>query len=395
MGERPHAFVVPWLASLQWRRPPSDLRLRKVHVDDDIFTSLYSTYESSVLRHTETRVKQVFRDWRADGYWSGYAELPGSAVPSPVQRVKTRIKRPESLLDKFKRLKAEFPDGPTEDSLPLIRDFLGARVVVYFPTHLRYVDEEIRSGRHFEVSEEYRPRSYLPETTLSRLGLATEGFEMKGRKPSGYASLHYFVRLKENQRSSRNPWFELQTRTMLEEVWGEVEHQLGYKAGQHTEFSVSRQFQVISSHLSAVDDHFDFLYDRLTFLQSRANPEPQDLINAENLPRVMDRVECTCEQDEIDGVLSILASNQIDTVEDFTSRARPEIVEEIRRTYGQRTHGQKPTAFHIVATVALLDLHAKPATAARILETNLQFVELTNRTRAERRESPPPPSDSE
>jgi len=355
-------------------------------VTDDIFSSLYASYEENVLRAADQKVRAVFEEWAAEGYWARYAEAPGVAAPSPIHRTKTRVKRPESLLDKFKRLASEFPDGPTEDALPLIRDFLGARVVVYFPTHLRYIDEELRSGRHFEISREYPPRSYLPEATLLRIGLDVAQFQLKGRKPSGYASLHYVVRLVNPPHgASRNPWFELQTRTMLEDVWGEVEHQLGYKPNQQTEFSVSRQFQVISSHLSAVDDHFDFLYDRLTFLQARANPQADDELNAENLPKVLEGVECYCEQDEIDGLLSILESHEIRTVRDFTLRARPDVVEAIRNTYSQLAHGKKPTAFHVVASIAPLGPHASPQQATRVLRGNLNMVELTRRTRDQRR----------
>lgn len=206
-------------------------------------------------------------------------------------------------------------------------------------------------------------------------------FVMKGRKPSGYSSLHYFVRLRSNPTAAANPWFELQTRTMLEEVWGEIEHQLGYKLHQRVEYNVARQFQVISSQLSAVDDHFDYLYDRLVYLQGKANPKPEDVLNVENLPAVLESVECLCEQDEIDGLLSILDSHGLESVEDFTSRARPEIVDAIRIAYGKASHGKKPTAFHIVSTVALLSPRSTPTEAERVLNGNLRMVELTRRTR--------------
>lgn len=282
------------------------------------FEALYERYVKEVVAPTERRVHEVFREWKEEGYWTEHGRNEsGAAVPRPTQRTRTRIKRPEAVRDKFKRLAHEFPDGPTEENLPLMRDFLGARAVVYFPTHLRMIDEEIRSGRHFVVSNDYEPRCYLPSDVLQRVGLDERQFLMKGRKPSGYASLHYFIRLKSNPNSHSNPWFELQTRTMLEEVWGEIEHQLGYKQGRRTEFSVSRQFRVISTHLSALDDHFDFVYDRLTYLQARSNPEADDLLNAENLPRVLDDFECICQQDEIAGMLEILETWGVNTVHDF------------------------------------------------------------------------------
>lgn len=321
-------------------------------------------------------------EWKEEGYWSEHGRAAaGAAAPRPTQRTRTRIKRPEAVLDKFQRLAAEFPDGVTEDALPLMRDFLGARVIVYFPTHLRMVDEEIRSGRHFDLSTEVAPRCYIPGGMLDRIGLDERQFAMKGRKPSGYASLHYFVRLKVNPDAAANPWFELQTRTMLEEVWGEVEHQLGYKFNRRTEFSVSRQFRVISSHLAALDDHFDFVYDRLTYLQTTSNPAPGDILNAENLPKVLEDLECVCQQNEVAGMLDILETWDVNTVEQLRQRARPELLEAIRSEYQRQGGQERPTAFHIVSTLAHLTPSSTAADARRTLAGNLKLVELTNRMR--------------
>src|SRR5437016_4388964 len=96
------------------------------------FTDLYAKYLAEVIKPTERRVREVFKEWRTPGYWVAHGEGDGVAVPRPVQRVRIRVKRPESLLDKFELLKDEFPDGPTAESLPRMRDILGARIVTYF-----------------------------------------------------------------------------------------------------------------------------------------------------------------------------------------------------------------------------------------------------------------------
>ena len=237
-----------------------------LQVDPTAFAQLYETYVTGVIQPLERRVQGVFREWKEDDYWARNHQVEmGVPLPRPTQRVRVRVRRPESVLDKFQRMPQRFPDGVTSESLPLLHDLLGARVIVHFPSHLRMLDEEIRSGRHFELSTEYLPRSYLPRDTLNRIGLDPKNFTVRGVKPSGYASLHYVVRMSALSPGEAQPWFELQTRTMLEEVWAEMEHQLGYKRGQRTDFNVSRQFQVMAAHLAAIDDHFAYVYDRLSF----------------------------------------------------------------------------------------------------------------------------------
>jgi ppGpp synthetase/RelA/SpoT-type nucleotidyltranferase len=77
-----------------------------------------------------------------------------------------------------------------------MRDLLGARVVTFFQAHLRMIDDEIRTGTQFELAPERPPRSYLPQETMDQIGLNADpgAFQLRGKKPSGYASLHYVVR---------------------------------------------------------------------------------------------------------------------------------------------------------------------------------------------------------
>lgn len=346
------------------------------------FQSNYARYRDTVLGPTEKRLREILWSWRDDQFWEDLRPDPGDdgsvAIPSPIQRVKTRIKRPESTLDKFSKLREEFPDGPTSENLRSMRDILGARIVTYIPAHIPLVDSAIRGSDDLEVSTEYPPRSYFHQTTMERLGLADLDFVPKGVKPSGYSSLHYFVRLREPA-ARENPWFELQVRTMLEEVWGEIEHQLGYKPNQQTEFSVSRQFRVIGSHLSAIDEHFDFLYDRLDFLQSRSNPDETDQINAENLPRVLHDAEIRVLQSEVGKLVDILASWEIFTVGELRSRLAAEAVEAIRNEYRKLHPGSPISAFHYVAALATLGPRPSARRARSALRAQMKLVDLVTK----------------
>ncbi len=342
------------------------------------FTETYLRYRDSVLIPTEQRLKGIFHEWRTPNYWASYGRFEDAAIPAPTQRTRTRIKRIESVLDKFRRMPNEFPGPPDLDNLRRLRDALGARVITYFPSHLAMVDKEIRNGRHFELSKDKPPKSYLPREMLDRLGVDPQAFRGDSVKPSGYASLHYTVRLLDPV-EEENPWFELQTRTMLEEVWGEVEHQIGYKPDQRTSFSVKRQFRVISDHLQALDSHFDFLYSELAFQQANSNPIDQDQLNAENLPSVLRDMECLVLQKEIDGLLRILDDYGVNTVGGLKDLGRLDIVDAIKGEYGLSTPDREPTAFDVIPVLLQLDRQASTDEARRLLRLHIQMARQSRR----------------
>lgn len=100
-------------------------------------------------------------------------------------------------------------------------DAVRARAIVYFMGQLPLVDCEVRrlaEAGVWEVSSEFPPTAYLDDEVVKRYGL--DGFHVQ-EKDSGYISLHYILRFSEAKvPNSRSPWFELQVRTLAEEVWG-------------------------------------------------------------------------------------------------------------------------------------------------------------------------------
>ncbi len=347
----------------------------------ELFRPIYDDYRSSILEPIEAELKKkVFKEWRAPEYWKDFRRFEESAVPQPLQRTKVRIKRLESVLDKFHRMRGEFPGPPSLENMSRLRDALGGRVIVFFPGQLLMLDQEIRSGRHFELSAEKPPKSYLPRHVMDNIGLDPDNFRGSDKKPSGYASLHYFVRLKEAP-AAQNPWFELQTRTMLEEVWGEVEHQVGYKPDTHTDFSVKRQFRVISDHLSALDAHLDFINSELAFHQANAEVEETDLLNAENLPSVLRVLELVVVQGEISGLLRILENYGVTTVGGLHRLgSRLDIIEAIQAEYRRLKPNRTPTAFDVIPVLLQLPEGAPSTDAKRILRLHVEVSEARSGT---------------
>lgn len=84
------------------------------------FVDAYSQYVASVLKPAEAQVRDAFYKWRRENYWAHFKLRGSETIPNPVQRVRVRVKRPESVIDKINRLPSKFPKGLSDDNLPKV-----------------------------------------------------------------------------------------------------------------------------------------------------------------------------------------------------------------------------------------------------------------------------------
>jgi putative GTP pyrophosphokinase len=312
------------------------------------FLEAYKDYVETVLEPTKQEVKEIFLKWKEPSHWSKYTERTRMPAPSPIQRFRARVKRPESVVDKIFRKPDSFPNSFTTESFRVMNDALGVRVILYFLSQLPLIDKELRTSGYFDIVEEI---AYLSTDLTKRLGLTHLN---QREKDSGYVSIHYILRLKESTLpTEKRPIFELQVRTLAEDIWGEIEHVLGYKPNKRTSFAVKKQFQIISTLLTAIDENFNFLYEELSRFQEESSVEDSDPLNAENLPPVLNEITIGCAQKEIDGLLKLLVSRGIETVGRLRSVATNRRLEIIRNIY-RGEEGRTPSNFEVVANLANL-----------------------------------------
>jgi putative GTP pyrophosphokinase len=253
---------------------------------------------------------------------------------------------------------------------------------------LPLIDGELRKLKEkFELSLLEPPKAYLPEELTNRLSLMH--LDRKD-KESGYASVHYILRLKNsNVPVEQRPWFELQVRTVTEDAWGEVEHVLGYKPEKRTSFAVQRQFQIISKQLGAIDEHFNFLHTELTRFQEEVEVNASDPLNAENLPPELAARGLGCAQNEIDGLLKVLVSRKIPTVAALRAVSTPKRLDLVRHTFWN-VEGRPPNNFEFIAHLAaLVDCHEEEEQVARIKE-QIDFLNAWESVKKAKREPPDP-----
>lgn len=149
-----------------------------------------------------------------------------------VHSVRHRIKDVDHLLEKIERKNSEdekLPEekrkGPiTSDNLfTRVTDIAGIRVLHLYISEFEYIHKAIMekiAEEEFTLYEDPKAYTWDPESGdyFESLGLRRE------LKESYYTSIHYVLR--PNSRSHAT--CEVQVRTLLEEVWGEIDHTMNY-----------------------------------------------------------------------------------------------------------------------------------------------------------------------
>jgi putative GTP pyrophosphokinase len=315
------------------------------------FLAEYEQYETTILKPTLGELNEYLRDWETSEYWSKYTTGRGVATPSPIRMTMTRIKKPENVVDKIFRKSDIFPKGLSFESLKNMHDAIGARVVVYFSSQLSLVDKELRSSNMIEISDDYPPEAYFELDTLTRLGLSH--IEQK-YKESGYSSIHYVVRLKDSTVSyQERPHFEIQVRTLAQELWSELEHVLSYKPETRTHFSAKRRFQILSREIGVIDSHFNLLYEELIHNQEVATYQDSDTLTFENAPKVLMEIGVQCALTQLNPILKVLFSRGIHSIGNLLEIATPRRLVTIRNTYISRT-GHAPNNIELISALAAL-----------------------------------------
>ncbi len=128
---------------------------------------------------------------------------------NPISFIKTRIKKPESILKKLNKLGYDFTAENIQEHL---NDVAGIRVVCAFIDDIYTIAELLSSQDDITVIQ---IKDYI-----------------KNPKPNGYRSYHMIVEIPVFFSKGKTPMrAEIQIRTNGMDFWATLEHQLRYKKG--------------------------------------------------------------------------------------------------------------------------------------------------------------------
>jgi ppGpp synthetase/RelA/SpoT-type nucleotidyltranferase len=156
--------------------------------------------------------------------------LSGSTALTPyVHSFKARLKDPDHLRDKLLRQMAICRqvgrpfDITIANLLVRINDLAGIRILHLYTRQILDIDRQLREildEQRYALLEKPFARTWDDE---SRAFFASCGIDTQD-SPSLYTSVHYVV----SSASKTTITCEVQVRTLMEEVWGEVDHQINY-----------------------------------------------------------------------------------------------------------------------------------------------------------------------
>ena len=169
-----------------------------------------------------------------------------------VHSYRYRIKRTDSLLAKIIRKSAAKNATITcQNYFKEISDLLGIRILYifkedYWPVHLQIMEaykDQLAENVHLKLRDGDDEKTY--EAML-------QSYDIKVEKKKAYRSIHYTIYANEND-IKNSPKLEIQTRTIFEEGWSEINHKLVYKRDSFDFSHLERTSGILSELVGSCD----------------------------------------------------------------------------------------------------------------------------------------------
>lgn len=141
------------------------------------------------------------------GYVYGLlGDLTENSETTPVEHIVSRIKSPDSVMEKLERL--GYPTD-AKSALVYLSDLVGGRIVTHFVGDVYTILNRLQEEGEWQIIE---VKDYISSP-----------------KPNGYRSLHVILRVPFGDEEIPFIAAELQLRTIAMDCWASLEHQMRYK----------------------------------------------------------------------------------------------------------------------------------------------------------------------
>ena len=160
---------------------------------------------------------------------------------NPIDSIKSRVKSMDSIIEKAYRKKIPFNIESLSEN---IRDIAGVRVICNFPEDVYKIRNGLLMQDDIELIEE---KDYI-----------------KNPKDNGYRSLHLIVKTPIYLSTGKKMMIvEIQIRTIAENFWASLEHQLRYKKSIDEKTSISLELKLLALESASLDKRMEDLKNKI------------------------------------------------------------------------------------------------------------------------------------
>ncbi len=198
-----------------------------------------------LVEHYKSKVQSI-KLWLESLQAQVFVAMAQPPLSDLVHSVKHRLKNPEHLRDKLMRILKRCHDNSvafdiTRDNLLVrINDLAGYRILHLHTRQMAKIHNELMKlleDANWDHHEAPSARIWDEESRayFESIGIETE------INPRLYSSVHYVIRPK----GKAEPTVEIQVRTLADELWGEIDHQINYPYS-HDSVSCREQIKVLA-----------------------------------------------------------------------------------------------------------------------------------------------------
>jgi putative GTP pyrophosphokinase len=167
---------------------------------------------------------------------------------SPIEHTSSRLKSPESILNKVTRKGIEYSLTAIKEK---ILDIAGIRITCSFRSDIYRISEMLLNQKDIEVVE---CRDYI-----------------KHPKPNGYQSLHLIVKVPVFMSDREEKVFvEIQIRTIAMDFWASLEHKIYYKYNKEIPEKLSQELKEAADSAADLDRKMETIHKEVSAIKELA-----------------------------------------------------------------------------------------------------------------------------
>lgn len=179
---------------------------------------------------------------------------------NPIEHINTRLKTPESILNKAQRKNVEL-------SLPSIKenmqDIAGVRINCSFNSDIYKLSEMIQKQQDIEVVES---KDYI-----------------KKPKPNGYRSLHLILKIPVFMSDRvEHVFVEVQIRTIAMDFWASLEHKIFYKYNKAVPEHITTELKEAAESANELDQKMENLHREIHKIKQMNEEYSPTLLQGKN-----------------------------------------------------------------------------------------------------------------